>query len=219
MGIAKKFLTSSVAAAALAIAAAPVMANDFAFDIKNAGAEVGVSTLGGFIAPTYDLNDRVKLRAPIYFGSYDGDDSYEGNDLSYGLDLQSTALLVDYHPFHGKFRVTGGLAFGGYEANATVTNPELGDYNFTGEYDFRLEQKSTVAPVLAVGYVQPLTQNISLVGEMGGKFSTYRVGTNLDAIADPLERENMADEIAEINDDLKDIKVTPFLSAGIKFSF
>ena len=45
MGIAKKFLTSSVAAAALAIAAAPVMANDFAFDMKNAGAEVGVSTL------------------------------------------------------------------------------------------------------------------------------------------------------------------------------
>lgn len=219
MNLAKNFLAGSVAAAVTAAAAAPLAASDFAFDAKKAGVEAGVSTLGSFIAPIYEINDSLTLRAPLHFGSYAGNDSYNGNPVSYYLDLRSSSLVLDYHPFQGRLRLSGGLGFGGYEAGTTITDPELGDQVFQGTYDFRVEQKKTIAPVLSVGFVQSVSDRLAFVGEVGGKFAQHELSTNLDAISDPATRANMADEIAAINDDLRDIKVIPFLTVGARFSF
>lgn len=219
MLFAKNALRLGAAAIALALAAAPVVAREFRFEPEKAGVEMGLSTLGTYVAPTYALNSRVSLRAPFHFGDYEGEDSYDGNDLSYKFDLASSAIFVDYKPFEGKFRISAGLGFGGYEAGTTVTDPTLDGTTFPGTYDFKLEQKSDVTPMLAMGYVQPLGKRLSLVGELGGKITTYRVGTDLDAISDPLLRAEMAEEIAEINRDLKDINVTPFATLGVAFRF
>lgn len=51
---AKNTLRLSVAALAISFAA-PVAASEFSISRENAGVEVGVSTLGTFVAPTYDL--------------------------------------------------------------------------------------------------------------------------------------------------------------------
>lgn len=216
--IAKTGFSLGVACAALMMAGAAT-AQDLSFNPENFGLETGVSTLGAYAAPTYEIDDSFSLRMPVYFGNYEGDDRYEGNPISYEIDLQSTAFLVDYHPFQGSLRLTAGMGFSGYNASTAVTNPELGGINFTGDYAFELEQEKDLTPILAVGYVQPLGSQVALTGEMGGKFGTYKVGTKLDAIPDPVVRGDMAEQIAEMNKDLKDIKVTPYLSMGLKFSF
>lgn len=217
MRIAKMTAPLSAVVTALAIGAAPAAALDL--DMPRTSIEAGVSTLGTFVAPSFALTDQLSLRAPLHFGGYAGNDSYNGNPVRYDLDLRSNAFMIDYHPFSGGLRLSGGLGFGGYEATTTVTDPELGEHVFEGRFDFSLEQKKTVAPVLAVGFVQPISGSMAFVGEIGGKFAQHELRTDLEAVADPVIRRDLAGEVAAINDDLRTIRVIPFLTVGARFSF
>lgn len=73
--------------------------------------------------------------------------------------------------------------------------------------------------MVSVGFEAPFSERMALVGEIGGKFKKYRLSTDLQAIADPTIRGEMAEEVAKINDDLNDIRVTPFLSLGVSYRF
>ncbi|MFG6084078.1 hypothetical protein ACEUZ9_000320 [Paracoccus litorisediminis] len=183
------------------------------------GIEAGASTLGAYIAPTYKHDDRLGFRSPVYLGSYSIDDQFEGNDASFDIDVKSVSVLADWRPFHGNFKVSGGLAFGGYEAVAGISDPELDGISFTGKYDFKFRQKSNIVPVLSMGYDVPLGEKLSLSSELGAKLAQYEVSTDLGAIADPLVRADMESELDKINDDLGDFKATPFLSLGLAYRF
>jgi len=99
---------------------------------------VGVSLdasvlLGIGISVGTGLGDRFNVRGAYHAFSYDREIEGDADEADYEgeLDLKSTALLLDWHPFKGAFRLTGGLMSNGNQINLTAT-PSDG----SGEYEF-----------------------------------------------------------------------------------
>ena len=210
----KSALTAAVVLVSLAPSASLAQDNS-----SPLGIEAGVSTLGIYIGPNYNLGDRLTARLPIYLGSATFQNSFEGNDATVNASTTSAALLADYHPFGGAFRVSGGLGFGGYEVTSSIVNPNLDGTVFTGTADFNFEQKDNVVPVLSLGYAKTFKSGFGVVAELGAKFGTYTVASSSSFLPSGQQADYDA-EIARINRQFaNDIKATPFLTLGISYKY
>ena len=70
------------------------------------GAEVGI-----------DLSDELVLRGGVNYLKFDFDSTIDQVDYTMEPELKTGSLLLDYHPFNGAFRLTGGLYLNGNEIN------------------------------------------------------------------------------------------------------
>jgi hypothetical protein len=96
------------------------------------GVSLEASVLLGYgISAGTGFGDRFNVRGAYHFLSYDRtEEGDEGDpDLKAELDLKSTALLLDWHPFRGAFRLTGGLMNNGNQIGMTALD-NGGDYEF-----------------------------------------------------------------------------------------
>lgn len=94
------------------------------------GVSLDVSVLLGIgVSVGVPLGDRFNLRAAHHRFSYDRE--FEDGDATYDstLELNTTGLMADWHPFSGVFRLTGGLLSNGNNIQLTATD------NGNGEYD------------------------------------------------------------------------------------
>lgn len=189
------------------------------FNLQGVSVGAGVSTLGFYVAPEYQFNEKISLRTPIYFGSFDTTREEEGNDFNAKFDTKSFAVMADYRPFANGLRVSGGLAFGGYNLDMSTTNPVLKGVQLDGRYDFELKQKNDITPMLSIGYSAAPLKNLSITAEIGAKFAQYEVNTNLGGIDNAEWRQLVSDERARLNKDLADFDVTPFISLGVTYRF
>lgn len=189
------------------------------FNLQGLSVGAGVSTLGFYVAPQYQLSEKLSVRTPIYFGSFNTTREEEGNDFAAKFDTKSFAVMADYRPFANGLRVSGGLAFGGYNLDMSTVNPILKGVQLDGRYDFELKQKTDIVPMLSVGYSAAPLKNLSITAEIGAKFAQYEVNTNLGRIDNAEWRQLVSDERARLNKDLADFDVTPFVSLGVTYRF
>jgi len=80
------------------------------------------STLGAGIELDYRINSSFNVR--LQANGYTYDDDFEEDDINYvgELELSSTGLLVDWRPFEGSFRFTGGIYSNGNQLTGTATD-------------------------------------------------------------------------------------------------
>jgi len=71
------------------------------------GLRAGSSGLGAELA--LGLSERFDLRAGYYGGTYSGSVNYDGIDYDADLKAQAGALMLDFRPFAGGFRITAGV--------------------------------------------------------------------------------------------------------------
>lgn len=189
-----------------------------------------VSTLGLGLEAGARLNDNFGLR---FGGNWLGFD-YDGveGDLDYDADvtLASLGALVDYHPFSGGFRVSGGLRFNFNQADLDGTptdDIEIGDDVFspdevgtlTGDATF-----DTFAPYLGIGYGATLLEGSLSVGFDLGVMYQGQADVDLDAESgllsdDAVLLDNLAIEEDEVEDDLEDFVVYPVVGLAIIYRF
>lgn len=132
---------------------------------------VGVSLdasvlLGIGLSVGVPLGDRFNLRLSHHAYSYDKefDDANSGASYDGTLDLKSTGLLADWHPFKGVFRLTAGLMSNGNQIKLVGTDSGGGQYavgdctyesSITPGQEFRIDGvvdfKSSV-PYLGLGW-------------------------------------------------------------------
>lgn len=189
------------------------------FNLQDVSVGAGVSTLGFYVAPEYKLNEKLSVRTPIYFGSYKSTVEDAGNDFNAKLDSKSLAIMADYRPFANGLRVSGGLAYGGYDLDLSAINPTLKGVQLDGRYDFEVKQKNDFAPMVSVGYSAAPLENFSITAEIGAKFTKYEVNTNLDRVENAEWRQLVSDERMRLNEDLADLNVTAFISFGVTYRF
>ena len=112
-----------------------------------------VSTLGWGVSGGYDVSDSFTMRAMFNHFDYSFDRTRRGNKFEGDLDLLSLGLMMDWHPFDGGFRVTGGAFLNNSKlvAGARSKDVKIGDRPYSGNLDLKADF-DTLAPYLGVGY-------------------------------------------------------------------
>lgn len=153
------------AAALLAVTGSGLAAAEEKKKETTVGVSVDASILLGFgLSVGTGLGDRFNARLAHHFFSYE--DEIEGDegdgDYEVELDLKTTALLFDWHPFKGAFRLTAGLMNNGNELNLTGkaktgATYDVGDCSFESDPNDPLRINGAVdfkstAPYLGLGW-------------------------------------------------------------------
>ena len=130
----------------------------------------GVSVAGFQVEAAYRFRPKWAIRgfvggALTVFGNGD----VAGIDYEWRARLGGAGLVADYYPFVEGLRLSGGLL----APNARLSGFSEGDFEI-GDNDYMnvrldadLEPVNKVLPLLSVGYVYPLTENLRLSGDVG----------------------------------------------------
>lgn len=205
-------------------------AEGFALALK--GGTIGIGVEG-----TFRLSEQFNLRAQHTAFSTEVTESSSGgnNDLDFNLDLDlgMSALMIDYHPFSGSFRLTAGYAKNGNEFTGSAVpsgSYEIGDQVYSaadiGTVNGNIDFKSS-APYLGFGWgnaVSPdngfgvsFEMGVLLQGAPKIKLTTSK------QLADPALQQRLdadiAKEVASFEDDTKSFKAWPVVALGVSYQF
>lgn len=195
-----------------------------------AHADVGVNlkagTLGAGVEMSKSFSD--KFSVGLGFNSYDFKTTDSASDIDYdfNFDLQSVALLANYHPFSGVFRFTAGALYNKNELNLTGkptgTNYVINGQTYTAAQVGTLNGKLTfnsTAPYLGLGWGNRpggrlgLSADIGVLYQGSPKLTMSATGAAAGLAADIEQERRSAEE------DLSDLKWYPVLSLGMYFRF
>ena len=207
----------------LAMLSMPLQAADI-------GVGARVSTLGLTYEAKFALTDHLALRGG--FNQYDTDYEETQQDITYDFDadFDSMHLLLDYHPFAGMFRITGGLLDN--DSTFVGTGTSTGTYTLNGvaytgaevgtlSAGFGLQEVGTY---LGVGWASAprssglgFSVDIGVVLQDGPQAQIVSTGGLLSN--DPTFQSNVDAEIAKLNEDLEEFDTYPVISIGVSYTF
>jgi hypothetical protein len=179
----------------------------------------------GFAQP---INSQFGLRADLATLG-DRDDRYNEEGIAYDGALKTTrlALLADWHPMGGSFRLTAGLTSNQYKldlrasgAGGTLT---IGNttYTTTAADQFRVLVKfPSTAPYLGVGWGHGLGQGFRWSFDIGASIGRAKVSYEITGPAASTVSQNDIDaELAELRDGVGKVRAVPQLTFGVGWSF
>ena len=126
---------------------------------QNITAEAGLSTLGLYAAPIYEMNENIDIRVPLHFGSQNYKSTEGGTTIDGKVTYESVGVMLDYYPSDSGFRTSGGLAAGGYHFDAYTASLEFDRTTYTSDFDLNIKQDKNIIPVIALGYTRPVGQS------------------------------------------------------------
>ncbi|MGI9500822.1 MAG: hypothetical protein ACR2P3_12350 [Geminicoccaceae bacterium] len=189
-----------------------------------------VSTLGLGLETGVRLNESFGLRLGGNWFGFDAE--REIGDVDYDADatLASLGTLVDYHPFKGGIRLSGGLRFNFNQADLTGRpndDVEIGDVTFSaadvgtidGDVSF-----DVLAPYLGVGYGAALLEGSLSIGFDLGVMYQGKADVDLDAedgllAGDAVLEANLAAEEEDVEDDLENFQFYPVVGLAVVYRF
>ncbi len=189
------------------------------------GLGVKAGTLGLGVEGTFGLSQRVNLRVGVNDYSYSMDETASGIRYDAELDLSSGALLLDWHPFAGTFRLSAGLMHNknALHLKATpTTNQTIGGNTYTpaqigtltGDVTFK---KS--APYAGIGWGNAASPGrFGLSFEIGALFQG-KPDVTLRASSGLVSQVDLGAEEQQAEADLADFDVYPVISLGLSFRF
>jgi opacity protein-like surface antigen len=218
--------TKFVSILLVACAAGSAQARDVA-----ATADLGTTGLGlHFSIPlAAKLNGRIGVNV--------ANTSYESStsdlDYDFKLKLKTVDALLDYHPFDGSFRVTGGVVYNGNKIDARA-KPSGGTYTINnvaynaatvGDLSSKIAFRKA-APYLGIGWGNPVKQaGWSFGTDLGIMFQgtpkTQLASENCTAL--PILCSRLASDVAaenvKLGEDVKDFKLYPVIRVGLSYRF
>lgn len=205
----------------LALLAAPAAAEDHAIAGK-------LGALGLGVEYTYDVNERLSVRAGLNGSDIGFDAEESGIDYDFNLDWDSIALGVDFHPLGTPLRVSAGLLLNDNELNAvsraaddvtvggsTYTPEEVGTLRGVVEFD-------DTAPYAGVGWDWSRSRAFGISFDLG-VVSQGSPAVSLAAdgglAEDPMFEDDIRAEERELQKSLDDFDLMPYASLGFVFRF
>jgi hypothetical protein len=220
-------LTKIVSILFVALAANSAFANDIA-------ATVGLGTTGLGLHLSTPLMPKLNARVGVNYADY----SYDGNtsDVQYDfkLKLASVDALLDYHPFDGAFRLSGGLVYNGNSIDANAKPNGNGTYTIngrtysaaevgglSGKIDFR-----KTAPYLGIGWGNAVKAagwgfGMDLGVTFQGSPKTQLASNGCTASARDCAQlaDDVAVENARLAEEVKEFKAYPVIRVGVSYRF
>ena len=194
---------------------------------------IGAGTTGYSISGTFGLTKTTNLRA--IYASYDDtlNETNSGIDYVYDLDLSTTSLLLDWHPFKGRFRLSAGVVNNGNEYRATAAQNTgsitVGNQTFSTAQLGTLKAEvdtDSVVPYLGIGWGNAISQKggaLSFSADIGVIFQgdpTVTLTTEgTDASIQSQVTTQLAVEKSQLEDDLDDFKFYPVVNISMAYRF
>lgn len=211
-------------AAVLALAATGLLPQAQAGEVY---ANVGLPGIGlGYAHP---IDSRFTVRADFMtLGSRSKSTTEEGIRYDGRYKLQRLAVLGDWFPFGGSFRLTGGLSSNQYKVtlDATGANGSLtiGDrtYTTTAADGLKVEVKFPgVTPYLGIGWGHQSASGWRFGADIGALVGRAKVDATVrGALASqPDIQANLDKELAELRDGVGKVRAIPQLSVAIGYGF
>ncbi|GMR18789.1 MAG: hypothetical protein BMS9Abin33_1232 [Gammaproteobacteria bacterium] len=190
------------------------------------GARAGTLGLGAEL--TIPLISRINARLGINSYSYDYTTSESGIDYDGELDLSTTSLILDWHPFNGRFRISAGYVNNNNEISlkATPTTSQvIGDNpipytpaqigTLTADVGFKKN-----VPYVGIGWGNAVSKNkrIGLNFDIGVLLQDSPEVT-LNASSGAVNLLDLAAEEAQLESDISEFDAYPVISFGISFRF
>ncbi len=196
------------------------------------GAVAGTLGLGGQVS--YGLTERLSVRALV--AGFDTDLDFEaegGSDLDYegSVDLLHAAALVDYRPFAGTFRLTGGLMFNDDsidgDARCMQLACNLGDNEGVLVAGDTLSAAATydpVSPYIGIGWGKSPSADggWGLSADIGVFYlgdPEVEVDLSGPSRLNPIARDAVAEEEQGIQEDLDQLPLYPVVMLGAMYRF
>ena len=189
-----------------------------------------ISTLGVGLEAGIRANETIGFRLGGHWLNVDFDRNI--NDVDYDADanLASFGTLLDYHPFQGGFRLSGGLRFNFNSADLTGTpnsDVTIGGETFAASDVGTLEGNVSydiVAPYVGLGYGATLLEGALSIGFDMGVMYQGEANVDLDAEGGALQgsailEDNLALEEDDIEDDLDDYLFYPVVGLAVIYRF
>ncbi|PLX51172.1 MAG: hypothetical protein C0613_00780 [Desulfobulbaceae bacterium] len=215
---------------ALTLAGVAITTNAQAFDVA-VGAHV--STLGAGVEVTTPIvPSHLNVRGGVHWAEYGIDAESDGVDYDADLELFSGLIAADWHPFQGRFRITGGVLLndnkvtGRGEPNpgATYTiNDTVYAATNVGRLDAEISY-NTAAPYLGIGWGNPVGRdsNWTMFADIGVAF-LGSPDVDLE-VSGPLAtnaafRADLEQEKKDLEDDLDSYTYYPVIKVGVTYKF
>ena len=203
----------------------PAQAGDFSLGAS-------ASTLGFGAEAGYAFNDRFGVRLGGYAFSLDRDGEENGIQYEGELDLSNVGFFVDWHPFAGVFRVSGGWFATDNTLDGTgVPGPggtfDIGGITFTETEVGTLGAMAdlgTSAPFLGAGWVWgrdggglAWSLDLGILFQDSPDIELTSTGGTLSS--EPALQAALREEEAELEDDCDNYDLYPVISVGVSWRF
>ena len=208
-----------------------------AFVISPASAQsggLGAGVTGGTLGIGPEINfrsDNFGVRANATFLGFSRDVESDGIEYSGDLKLRSFGGSVDFYPGGGGFRISPGVRISRnrvelFAQPGATTTVEVGDATYTGAQIGTLSgevRPKKLAPTLTIGYGGGKNSAVYFSIDAGAKFQGSPKVRNLVATgpiaSNAAFQTQLANERAEIEDDIDNFKVYPILQLGLGYRF
>jgi hypothetical protein len=215
----------AVLAAALGWASSSALAQSFAVD-------AGIGTTGVNANGQLRVLPWMAVRGGYNWLDFEMDDeTYDGVTYDAKLDWQNAGLFIDLHPFRNGFTVTGGAYIGDklVELDATpeesveiggqvFTPSEVGQLNGAAEFE-------QAAPYVGIAWDNALFSDNALsfyarAGVMMSGSADVTLAASGGTLSDdPTFQQLLAQEEAEIEDEIDDYELFPVVGVGVSWRF
>ncbi len=143
------------------------------------------------------------------------------------LKLDRTALLADWFPFSGSFRLTGGVTSTRYSLDLAATGAggtiTLGDTTYTttasDRFNVRVKMPSSM-PYIGLGWGHQSNNGLRFSFDLGAKVGKAALSYSLTGPwAGNVSQSDIDAELSELRDGIGKIRLVPQLSFGLGYSF
>ena len=193
--------------------------------------EAGGGTMGVEAGVASRVSPRVGWRATANYLTFSFDSTISYVDYEMTPEFKAAAFYLDFYPFAGNLRLSGGVQFGdnvidlegrprqdlldGLPANLTAL---AADVRLDGEVGFR-----SVAPYLGLGWSTGRDRGWGVSFDLGVYFLGPPTVDRLEVIhplaAHPVVQSYLDEERAKIEDDLEPFQYYPVASLKLSYTF
>ena len=193
--------------------------------------KVGTTGLGADLTVPL-IPNWINLRAGYNYGEWRPSTTQGGINYKADVRLETTPLLIDIHPFHGNFRITGGVYLNrtDFDLSSIVDASTLGlgtippGTNVT--LNANVSWSKDYAPYFGIGYGNAADANlfdlpiaVGLSIDLGAYYQGSPDVVLTESTNDPHFAPELAIEEAQLKEDLSEFKFFPVLTIGIHIRF
>lgn len=189
-----------------------------------------VSTLGGGIEAERSFSDAAGGRVGINYFTADYSATIDNIDYDIDLNLMSVSAILDWHPFKGSFRISGGVMYNDNHIDINsepAATFEIGDTTYSAQDAGTLEGKvdfNDIMPYIGIGWDTSFGKNnrFGLLVDLG---VVYQGSPDVDLSADgPLAsnqafQNDLQTEEDKLKEDLEPYEYYPVIGIGLSYRF
>lgn len=213
----------------LATACSLAVAGLFATAAQAGELYTGIGLPGVGIGYAQPLSERFTLRGDLYtLGSRSKSTVEEGIAYDGDYKLHRGALLADWFPFAGSFRISAGAAFNSYritlDASGAGGSITIGDrtYTTTAADGLKVQiQFPKTTPYVGFGWGHHMGSGWRFSADVGAAIGRAKLTATPrgQLAAEPDIQANIDKELAELRDGVGKVRAIPQLSIGFGYSF